>query len=127
MRTYEDRTTAIEFTLTPATAETLASNIASDEDRALREPVRLRVVIPRAHATTYHQAKVEVFVNGTNAVGESVWTPLVSERIAIAGLWVGHDLAVVFALHGLVRALGCGSAIIREQPNGSVIISLGGL
>jgi hypothetical protein len=130
---YQDRTTAIEFTLTPATAAQLAEKIAptaggADEDRASYEPLRFRVLVPQSRWAARSGATEVVFVQEVNSMGETVWRPLGCGRPIVAGLAVAPELVRVLALHGLCRPTPIASGrTVKEQPNGSVIIDLGSL
>jgi hypothetical protein len=122
MRTY--RTTALEFTVSVPTAQKLAPNTATDDERAILHPIRCRILVPSAERGLAG-GLVEVFVREENELGEMSWVLLGSQGPVVAGLVLWHRLVTVLALHAMVRSLDPKiRRNITETPKG-VIIDLG--
>ncbi len=141
------KTTAIEFTVSVATAQALAPSTATDEERARQTPLRCRIIVPRVAMAVEHGHYAQVFYQHEDDVGELTWTRLGDQAPVIAGLFLWNRVVVALAFHALVKSLlteGLDSGgpgwvvkqvsdrlvrvtgrVVQEMPNGSVVIDLG--
>lgn len=119
----DNRTLAIEFTITHATALQLSYSTTADDLETRRTGATYRVLVPKVQNM---DTEIEVFFRDTNELGEAVWSPVTNTAQVVAGLKLWRRIVIALAFQALyLKGPTDQLARATETANGSLRLDLG--